>query len=168
MDPQAIRMKDDDMDGDMDDGKDDDRTMDDTVRNGLSGVLLGLGRLAGRVKTAWSDYTSDVRNEDPEVTETTSEDAYRVEPASAPSTLSSTVPSDGGVMPTGHGPILRAFLDGLHGARYDGPGILNRIDHSSNDKIRTRSGLKIVIGVFAAIGVLAVVRAAIDAFRPGR
>lgn len=128
---------------------------EDDALKGDRGGESPLARLARSLRTGWESYTDDVRSEadDGDVNET--------------STVTDAPPSprayeyDGPMGPVGRlRTIASSFVAGLTGR-----------EATVHVKARTRRGpsaLTIVGGVFAIIGLIAVVKAAVSAFTPRR
>lgn len=147
--------------GDLNDNLDDDKTPveEDTGPSIGEKIVGGIGSIISNAANKWEDYTSDVREEVP--------DDDPVIPTTGAGNVdlnSTTVVTQG----AGHvKPVKRA--KGILGAFVD--GIVGRPHVSSSEKNNgstLKTVIKTVVCIFSVIGVVAVIRASIDAFKPRR
>lgn len=146
--------------GDLNDNLEDDKTPVEEDAGPSIGekIVGGIGSIISNAANKWEDYTSDVREEVPDDELVPADVAGSVGLNSA-NTVAKSV---GRVKPVKRARgILGAFVDGIVGR-----------PHVSSSEKRNGGTMRIVIktvaGIFSVIGVVAVIRASIDAFKPRR
>ena len=135
-----------------------------------------LSSLFSSIHKGWDEYTEDVRQHEANADTTATQETVRnaapvatgaVAGEQSPVTTRTTAPAQllsPVTVVKGVRGVAGSFLDGVLGRPQ--PTVVN--DAKTGKRAGVRLAFKVITGVFAVIGLLAVFRASVDAFRPRR
>lgn len=139
--------------------------------------------LFSHLRRGWEEYTEDVRQPEPAVNSEQAPGEHAAlatvvksaagadegaKQAAAPADVAAASPTvqlpNPANMARGAASVVKSFVDGVLGR----PQPPAAVEAGGSKRSSLKTALKIVTGIFAVLGVLAVFRASMDAFRPRR